>query len=43
MVELKVLKPEAISAALDQAKHYRLLNEPDEAESICMDILATIE
>ena len=42
MVELKVLKPEAVSAALDQAKHYRLLNEPDEAESICLDILATI-
>jgi hypothetical protein len=40
MIELKPLKPEAISAALDKAKRYRLLNEPDEAESICLDILA---
>jgi hypothetical protein len=40
MVELKTLKPEAIPSALDMAKRYRLLNEPDEAESICLDILA---
>ena len=40
MVELKILKPEALPAALEMAKRYRLLNEPDEAESICMDILA---
>ncbi len=40
MVELKTLKPEAVGAALEMAKRYRLLNEPDEAESICLDILA---
>jgi len=39
MIELKPLKPEAVSAALDKARRYRLLNEPDEAESICHDIL----
>lgn len=39
MINLKPLKPEAISAALDRAKRYRLLNEPDDAESICLDIL----
>ena len=41
MIELKTLKPEAISFALEKAKRYRLLNEPDDAESICLDILAT--
>ena len=40
MIELKTLKPEAVSSALEKAKRYRLLNEPDEAESICLDILA---
>lgn len=40
MVELKLLTPEAIPSALEKAKRYRLLNEPDEAESICRDILA---
>jgi tetratricopeptide (TPR) repeat protein len=36
---LKPLKKETIAEALDQARHYRLLNEPLEAESICLDIL----
>jgi hypothetical protein len=40
MINLKPLKTEAISAALERAKRYRLLNEPDDAESICLDILA---
>ena len=40
MVELKVLTSEAVPSALEKAKRYRLLNEPDEAESICQDILA---
>ena len=40
MFELKQLHPEAIPAALEKAKHYRLLNEPAAAESICLDILA---
>jgi hypothetical protein len=39
MVELKTIKRENVSSALELAKQYRLLNEPDEAESICLDIL----
>ena len=41
MSELKKLSPEAIPAALEKAERYRLLNEPAEAESICLDILET--
>ena len=40
MFELKPLSREAVPAALEKAKHYRLLNEPGAAESICLDILA---
>ncbi len=40
MPELKQLSKEAIPAALEKAERYRLLNEPGEAESICLDILA---
>ena len=40
MSELKPLSKEAIPAALEKAERYRLLNEPAEAESICLDILA---
>ena len=40
MLELKTIKPEAISSSLEMAKRYRLLGEPDESESICLDILA---
>lgn len=40
MFDLKPLSPEALSAALEKAQRYRLLNEPLEAESICRDILA---
>ena len=39
MFELKALSRNAIPAALVQAERYRLLNEPAEAESICLDIL----
>jgi hypothetical protein len=39
MIELKRLSSESVPAALDKAKWYRLLNEPHEAESICLDIL----
>jgi hypothetical protein len=39
MSELKQLSPEAIPAALEKAERYRLLNEPAEAESICLDVL----
>jgi tetratricopeptide (TPR) repeat protein len=37
--ELKKLSPEAIPSALERAERYRLLNEPVQAESICLDIL----
>lgn len=37
--ELKQLHAEAIPAALEKAAHYRLLNEPAQAESICHDVL----
>ncbi|MEO6588495.1 MAG: hypothetical protein ABIP06_04120 [Pyrinomonadaceae bacterium] len=40
MFELKKLSAEAVPSALERAKHYRLLNEPGAAESICLDILA---
>jgi hypothetical protein len=39
MFELKSLHKEAVPSALEKAKHYRLLNEPGAAESICLDIL----
>jgi len=39
MFELKILSPEAVPRALAKAERYRLLNEPSEAESICLDAL----
>lgn len=39
MLQLKPLSPDSIPKALTRAKHYRLLNEPKQAESICRDIL----
>lgn len=39
MPSLKPLSKESIPKALVRAKHYRLLNEPWQAESICKDIL----
>jgi hypothetical protein len=39
MFELKTLTEEGIPAALEKAERYRLLNEPAEAESICLDVL----
>ena len=40
MFELKPIHPDSIEQALEKAQHYRLLNEPGEAESICLDVLA---
>lgn len=40
MSDLKLLSPEATPKALERADRYRLLNEPAEAESICLDVLA---
>ena len=42
MFELKPLNPEAVSAALEKAVRYRVLNEPWEAESICRDVLIVV-
>jgi hypothetical protein len=39
MFELKPLSKDAVPAALARAERYRLLNEPGEAESICLDVL----
>jgi hypothetical protein len=39
MFKLKPLSKQAIPAALEKAECYRFLNEPSEAESICLDIL----
>ena len=40
MSELKPLSSDAIPKALERADRYRLLNEPGEAQSICLDVLA---
>jgi hypothetical protein len=37
--ELKPLTKAGIPGAIEKARHYRLLNEPGTAESICRDIL----
>ena len=37
---LKTLSLDAVPRALAKAERYRLLNEPGEAESICLDALA---
>lgn len=38
-MELKPLAPDALAKALEKAERYRLLNEPEGAESICLDVL----
>ena len=37
--KLKPLSREGVDAALRKAEHYRLLNQPKLAESICLDVL----
>ena len=37
--ELKSISEGAIPSALDKAERYRLLNDPEQAESICRDVL----
>jgi hypothetical protein len=39
MFELKPISKAGIPRAIAKAERYRLLNEPEEAESICLDIL----
>ena len=40
MLELKPITRESIPRAIEKAERYRLLNEPRQAESICLDVLA---
>ena len=40
MFQLKPLSSNAVPQALERAIHYRLLNDPWQAESICRDILS---
>jgi hypothetical protein len=40
MFDLKPLSRDGIPGALAKATRYRLLNEPGETESICLDVLA---
>lgn len=37
--ELKPISRTAISPAIERAERYRLLNDPEQAESICLDVL----
>ena len=39
MLHLKRISSDGVETALDKADHYRLLNEPFHAESICLDVL----
>ncbi len=39
MLELKPLSKDAIESAMAKAERYRFLNEPGQAESICLDVL----
>jgi hypothetical protein len=39
-MELKPITKESIARAIGKAERYRLLNEPRQAESICLDVLA---
>jgi hypothetical protein len=39
MFQLKSLTPSAVPAALAKAERYRLLNEPEQCQSICEDVL----
>jgi hypothetical protein len=40
MSQLKPIHKDSLPRAFEKAERYRLLNEPFEAESICLDILA---
>lgn len=42
-MKLKPISSSAIPAALEKAHRYRLLNQPVQAESICLDVLAVDE
>ena len=42
MFELKRLPPDSVEVAIEKAERYRLLNEPRQAESICLDVLEVV-
>ncbi len=42
MYQLKPITKDGVPAALARAERYRLLNEPEAAESICLDVLLLI-
>jgi len=37
--ELRKIHRDAVPEAIEKAEHYRLLNDPEQAESICRDVL----
>ena len=37
--ELKKISTDGVTGAIERAEHYRLLNDPEQAESICLDVL----
>lgn len=37
--DIKPISPQGIPKALERAERYRFLNEPREAESVCLDVL----
>jgi hypothetical protein len=39
-LECKTIRTSAVEHALEKADRYRLLNDPEQAESICLDVLA---
>lgn len=41
MLQLKSLTQAGIERALERAEFFRLLNEPSQSESVCLDILST--
>ena len=40
---LKSISRDGVARAVERAEHYRLLNDPEQAESICLDVLAVDE
>lgn len=42
MYQLKPITNDGVPAALGRAERYRLLNEPEAAESICLDVLLLV-
>jgi hypothetical protein len=39
LFDLKPLTSDGVPAAIKRAEHYRLLGQPEQAESICLDVL----